>query len=188
MYQTELSPKAVSILSSKGWNGAPHNIDRDLADLREEGFSPPPSYAASILEIYSGIEFEVIDAKFLNRSLVLFGLEKALEIPCVRKNLIEHEIILGKQLYPIGSIDLFHKGHDNSYERTILLVAEDNSVYSSVSYALAKEGHDINDAINRIVNGESLWKYSDEYKVSYSYRDSRLKELRKKEAACSKTT
>jgi hypothetical protein len=185
---TELSQQALAILQKAGWNGTPRNIDVDLIDLQEEGFEVPPSNANSILTQYSGIEFEVTEKKFLSRSVITFGLEKALEIPCLKSDLEEHEIILGKKLYPIGSMDLFHANSNISYERMILLVAEDNAVYASRSYVIAQEGRDVNDAINRIVSDELLWKTDETLRINYSRNDPRLKEIRKREAACTKST
>jgi SUKH-3 immunity protein len=184
MIQTDLTPQALSILRKAGWNGTSRKIDVDLADLQAEGFETPPSNAISILNQYSGIEFEVTEKKFLSRSIITFGLEKALEIPCIKSDLEEHQIILGKKLYPIGSMDLFHANSDISYERMILLVAEDNTVYSSRSYVIVQEGRDVNDAINRIVSDELLWKTDETLRINYSRHDPMLRELRKKEAAC----
>jgi SMC interacting uncharacterized protein involved in chromosome segregation len=93
---TELSSHALHVLRAQGWDGSEQNIESDLADLKEEGFDTPPSYVISILKKYSGLEFEAISKYTQSRLEISFGLDKALEIPCVKKNLIEHEIILGK--------------------------------------------------------------------------------------------
>jgi hypothetical protein len=175
---------ALSILRKAGWDGTPRNIDVDLDDLQEGGFEVPPSNAISILTQYAGVEFEVIEKKFLSRSEVTFGVEKALEIPCIKSDIEEHEIILGKKLYPVGSMDLFHANSDTSYERMIILVAGDNSVYASRSYVIVQEGFDANDFINRIISDDLLWKTDENLRINYSRYDPRLRELRKKEAAC----
>jgi hypothetical protein len=61
MDQIELSSQALSILTTKGWDGSLRNIDRDLMDLNEGGFNlPPTEYAISLLKKYSGLEFETI--------------------------------------------------------------------------------------------------------------------------------
>jgi hypothetical protein len=107
--------------------------------------------------------------------------EKALEIPCVKSNLAEHEIILEKKLYPVGSIDLFVLGEDDSYERMILLISENSGIYSSRSYVINQAGYDDHDFINRVIDGTLLWRGSKELKISYSRYDERLKKLRKQE-------
>jgi hypothetical protein len=164
-----------------GWDGSERNIEKDLADLQYSGFEAPPQYVIAILKSYSGIEFEVI-SKYQNSHLVVFfGLDKALEILCVRKNLSEHEIILGKKLYPIGSIDLSELEEDGGEERLIILVAEDGSVYSSMSYVISQESYSVSDFINRIVDDQSLWHYDESLNVNYSRQDPRLKEFRKRE-------
>jgi hypothetical protein len=183
MSLAELNLQALSILRKNGWDGTPRNIDIDLEDLHQEGFKSPPSYALPILREYSGIEFEVVEKKFSTRSVITFGLEKALEVPCIKSDLGEHEIILGKELFPIGSIDLFNADSDISYERMILLVAEDNTIYSGRSYVIVQEGYCINDFINRIIENQSLWKSNKDLMINYSRKDSRLKEFRKKELA-----
>jgi SUKH-3 immunity protein len=183
MTQIELSTRALSVLAKSGWDGSERNIDKDLAELEEEDFSFPPSFAISFLKQYSGIEFEAIDEKISLRSIISFGLEKALEIPCVKSNLAEHEIILNKKLYPIGSMDLFVLSEKDSYERMILLIAETGEIYSSRSYIVNQAGYDDHDFINRVIDGTLLWRSNKELKISYSRYDARLKELRKQELA-----
>jgi hypothetical protein len=132
MGQNSLTLQALVILRSSGWSGLSRNIERDLADLQYRGFEPPPEYAISILEKYSGIEFEAVDKTHGCRLEVCFGLNKAHEVPCVKSDIAEHEVIIGKKLYPIGSVDSFELEEDNSYERFILLVSEDGNIYSSM--------------------------------------------------------
>jgi SUKH-3 immunity protein len=182
MSWTELNVQALSILRKNGWNGTPRNIDIDLEDLLQEGFTLPPLHVLSILREYSGIEFEVIDKKFLTRSVITFGSEKALEVPCIKSDLEEHEIILEKELYPIGSMDFFNADSDISYERMILLVANDGMVYSGRSYVIVQEGYCINDFINRIISNEPLWKLHESLRINYSQRDPRLMNHQKKES------
>jgi hypothetical protein len=181
MTQIELSTRARSTLAKCGWDGSERSIDQDLSELEEENFDFPPNFALSFLRKYSGIEFEAIDEKNLLRSIVSFGVEKALEIPCIKSNLAEHEVILGKKLYPVGSMDLFILGEDDSYERMILLIAENDGIYSSRSYVINQAGHNDHDFINRVIDGTLLWRSNKELKISYSRYDERLKKLRKKE-------
>jgi hypothetical protein len=181
MTQIELSTRARSVLAKCGWDGSERNIDKDLSELEEEGFGSPPSFAVSFLRHYSGIEFEAIDTKNSLHSIIFFGVEKALEIPCVKSNLAEHEIILEKKLYPVGSIDLFVLGEDDSYERMILLISENSGIYSSRSYVINQAGYDDHDFINRVIDGTLLWRGNKELKISYSRYDERLKKLRKQE-------
>jgi SUKH-3 immunity protein len=183
MSVTELNPKALSILRNIGWSGLSRNIERDLSDLQYRGFEPPPEYAVSILEQYSGIEFGAVDKTHRCRLEVCFGLNKAHEVPCVKSDIAEHEVIIGKKLYPIGSVDSFEIEEDNSYERFILLVSEDGSIYSSISYFISQEGYDIGDYINRLVEDQPLWKNNKDLIINYSRHDPRLKELRKRELA-----
>jgi SUKH-3 immunity protein len=178
---TELSSHALHVLRAQGWDGSEQNIESDLADLKEEGFDTLPSYVISILKKYSGLEFEAISEYTQSRLEISFGLDKALEIPCVKKNLIEHEIILGKKLYPIGSIDLSELNRNRDFGRLIIVVADDGNVYSSMSYVINQTGYDINDFINRVIDDQLLWRTDKSLKVSYSRHDPRLRELRKKE-------
>jgi hypothetical protein len=181
MGRSELNVQALSILRRNGWNGTPRNIDIDLENLRQEGFKSPPTHALSILREYSGVEFEVIEKKFSTRSVITFGPEKALEVPCIKSDLEEHEIILKKELYPIGSMDLFNADSEINYERMILLVAEDGMVYSGRSYVIVQEGYCINDFINRIISNEPLWKLHESSRMNYSQRDPRLIDYQKRE-------
>jgi hypothetical protein len=183
MGQNSLTLQALVILRSSGWSGLSRNIERDLADLQYRGFEPPPEYAISILEKYSGIEFEAVDKTHGCRLEVCFGLNKAHEVPCVKSDIAEHEVIIGKKLYPIGSVDSFELEEDNSYERFILLVSEDGNIYSSISYVISQEGYDIDDYINRLVEDQPLWKNNKDLIINYSRHDPRLKELRKRELA-----
>jgi hypothetical protein len=182
-YQTELSPTAFSILSSKGWDGSLRNIESDLADLQYGKFDSPPDYVISLLQKYSGIEFEVVSTYQASLLTVSFGLDKALEIPCVKSDLSEHEIILGKKLYPIGSIDLSELNGNRNFGRLIIVVAEDGNVYSSMSYVINQTGYDINDFINRVIDDQLLWRTDESLKISYSRYDTRLRALRKQELA-----
>jgi SUKH-3 immunity protein len=181
MSWTELNAQALSILRKNGWNGMPRDIDIDLEDLCQEGFKSPPIHALNILKEYSGVEFEVIEKKFSTRSVITLGLEKALEVPCIKSDLEEHEIILKKDLYPIGSMDLFNAGSNISYERMILMVSEDGMVYSGRSYVIVQEGYCINDFINRIISNELLWKLHESLRINYSQRDPRLIDYQKRE-------
>jgi hypothetical protein len=181
MSETELGTKALAILRKSGWDGLPRNIERDLADLQYKGFDSPPEHAVSVLKQYSGIEFEALDKDHGCRLEVCFGLNKAHEVPCVKSDIAEHEVILGKKLFPIGSVDSIEIEEESSYERFILLISEDKSIYSSISYTISQEGCDVNDYINRLVDDQPLWRYNENLIINYSRYDSRLKELRKKE-------
>jgi SUKH-3 immunity protein len=181
MTRTELNSKSLSILTAKGWDRSPRNIDRDLVDLKEGGFNFPPSYVLSFLQTYSGIEFETNNKNLSSLSIVNFGLEKAFEIPCVKADVTDHEIILGKKLYPIGSMDLFKSGSSNSYATVILLMAEDENIYVSVSYTISLAGYDSNDFINRVIDAQMLWEINDDLMISYSAYDPRLLNHKQKE-------
>jgi hypothetical protein len=181
MPETKLNPKSIGILSAKGWDGSSRNIESDLADLQYGKFDSPPDYVISLLEKYSGIEFEVVSIYQAMRLTISFGLDKALEIPCVKSDLAEHEIILGKKLYPIGSIDLSELDGNRDFGRLIIVVAEDGNIYSSMSYVINQTGYDINDFINRVIDDQLLWRTDESLKVSYSRHDPRLRELRKQE-------
>jgi hypothetical protein len=175
MTKTELSSRAISTLAGKGWDGTQRNIDRDLADLREEGFDSPLNCAIFFLEQYSGIEFETIDLELSRRSIISLGVDKALEIPCLKLDINEHQMILGKNLYPVGSMDLYRLDSDNKYERMVLLIADDGGIYSSRSYVICQEGYDGNDFINRVIDGQGLWKTHEELRINYSKSDPKLK-------------
>jgi hypothetical protein len=181
MTETKLNPKSIAILSAKGWDGSSRDIESDLADLQYGKFDSPPDYVVSLLEKYSGIEFEVVSTYQATRLTICFGLDKALEIPCVKSDLIEHEIILGKKLYPIGSIDLSELNGNRDFGRLIIVVADDGNIYSSMSYVINQTGYDINDFINRVIDDQLLWRTDESLKVNYSRHDPRLRDLRKKE-------
>jgi hypothetical protein len=181
MTETKLNPKSIATLSAKGWDGSSRNIESDLADLQYAKFDSPPDHVIFLLEKYSGIEFEVVSTYQATRLNVSFGLDKALEIPCVKSDLMEHEIILGKKLYPIGSIDLSELNGNRDFGRLTIVVADDGSIYSSMSYVINQTGYDIEDFINRVIDDQLLWKTDKSLKVSYSRHDPRLRELRKKE-------
>jgi hypothetical protein len=182
MSQVALSSQALSVLTMQGWDGLLRKIDRDLMDLKEGEFDlPPPEYAISLLEKYSGIKFEVVSIYQAMRLTISFGLDKALEIPCVKSDLIEHEIILGKKLYPIGSIDLSELNGNRDFGRLAIVVADDGNIYSSMSYIINQTGYNINDFINRVIDDQLLWRTDESLKVSYSRHDPRLRELRKQE-------
>jgi alkyl hydroperoxide reductase subunit AhpC len=94
---------------------------------------------------------------------------------------IEDSIILGKQLYPIGSVDISELEDYGSSDRAVLMVADDGVIYSSLSYVIRQEGCDINDFINRVIDTQFLWKDNEAMVINYSQNDPRLKEFRKKE-------
>jgi hypothetical protein len=181
MTETPLSPKAIAVLEAQGWNGSVRDIESDLADLQYAGFNSPPSYVLSLLEKYSAIEFQTISTYQDSRLVVGFGLDKVFEIPCVKSDVAEHEIILRKKLYPIGSIDTFELDGNRYFGRLILLISDDSAVYSSMSYVINQVGYDVNDFINRVVDDQLLWTTNADLKISYSRNDPRLKEFRKTE-------
>jgi SUKH-3 immunity protein len=180
MSDTELSPHSLLILRKSGWDSLPRNIERDLADLKYGEFDFPSDSVVFILKQYSGLEFNTVSEYQGCRLEICFGLDKALEVPCVKSDIAEHEIIIGKKLYPIGSVDSIELEEENSYERLILLMAEDGNIYSSRSYVISLQGYNINDYINRIIEDQPLCRSNKNLIINYSQRDPKLKELRKK--------
>jgi hypothetical protein len=180
MIKTELNSKAISILKAKGWDDSQVSIEEDLAELREQMLETPPAYVVSLLGKFSGLEFEVFDDKFQTRSLVSFGLEKVFEIPSVKKILSTSEIIASRSFYPIGAIDT---NIDEDNTRLILLMAEDESIYSAIECVINKEGHDIYDFINRVVDNNSLWRTDKAFNTNFSVDDPRLREFWRSERA-----
>lgn len=181
MSDTNLNSKALAILCSKGWDGSPREIEHDLTELQYEEFDSPPSHVVSILKKYSGLEFEAVSEYTQSKLEISFGLEKVFEIPFIKKNIADQEIILGKKLYPIGSVETYRLERPNSSNRLTLLVAEDGSIYSSMSCFISQQGYNAEDFINRIIEDQPLWRNNDELRISYSYYDSRLRDLRKQE-------
>jgi hypothetical protein len=182
MSDTSLNSKALATLSTKGWDGSSREIENDLAELRYEGFDDPPNHVVSILRRYSGLEFDAVSEYTQSRLEISFGLEKVFEIPSVKKNIAEQEIILGKELYPIGSMDTHRlEKPSSSSSRLILFVAEDSNIYSSMPGFISQQAYNVEDFINRIIEDQPLWKNNDELRTSYSYYDPRLRELRKQE-------
>jgi hypothetical protein len=184
MVKTTLSLKAISLLQAAGWDGVGNrDIERDLEDLRYDEFDPPPDYIISFLREFSGVEFEFFSKAGETHYLVNFGLDKALEIPRVRFDLAEHSIILGKYLYPIGALDSYAvkvgqpKNYWRYWGRETIAVADDRSVYTSLSYRVCQEGYSINDFINRVVDDNFLSGTSEEMAIRYSQNDPRIKEL-----------
>jgi SUKH-3 immunity protein len=174
MTKAKLTPKAIEILSQAGWDKRHREVNTILEDLRNEQFEAPSKNVLDFLNEFNGISFDVFEPEFQRRKEVCLGPEKALEVIFPDGNLMEHQVIIQKRLYPIGSIDLYHSGDVDSYERLVLLLADDNSVYSSISYSIAQYGIDVYDAINRIIDGTELWKTNDALRISYSNEDSRL--------------
>jgi hypothetical protein len=174
MAKIQLSSRAMEILRQAGWNNKPREFNRVLEDLRDEEFEAPNRNVLDFLSEFNGISFNVLEDGSQRRKEVFLGPERALEVIFADGNLKEHEAIIQKKLYPIGSIDLYHPGDADSYERLVLLLANDNSVYSSISYSIAQYGVNIYDAINRIVDGTELWKENDTLRISYSSKDPRL--------------
>jgi hypothetical protein len=174
MMQTELDSSVFSMLQQQGWNGLPQNIENDLADLKDEGFNPPTGFPLRFLQELNNFEFEIIDKENSCKKNVRLGTYLALEIPLLKDKISKHEKIIYKQLYPIGSINLFHLGQSSSYERMILLMSDDGGVYSSRSYFIAQIGNNAYDAINRMISKNELWKSNESLRIEYSKDDPRL--------------
>jgi hypothetical protein len=181
MPETKLTSESLSVLGKQIFDVQLRDIERDLSDLNYDGFTSIPDYVIAFLKKYSGVEFEAISEYYGCRYEVCIGLFKAHEIPGLKSIVAEAEVILKKSLYPVGSMDIVELEEYGSSDRVTLIVAEDGSIYSSVSNVIHKEGCDINDFINRTVTDQQLGKENDKYTISYSQYDPRIKELRKKE-------